>query len=97
MQEMGAARLGQALDIENAFVIVLVGLITLTVGTVLFALATLRAKVLPRMAVMPLIIGLLLFALASSGDRRAFLAVPFGLAWVWLGYTLWRVIERQAV
>ena len=87
---MGAARLGQALDIENAFVIVMVALGTLTAGFALFGLATLRAKVLPRAAATLLIVGALLFTLTNSQDRRAFLAVPLGLAWVWLGCAVWR-------
>jgi hypothetical protein len=67
------------------------------VGGVLFGIATFRAGVLPRWAG-----GLLVFAtlvtlagplLGHPLDR--ILAVPMGLALVWLGYSLWS--DRQAV
>jgi hypothetical protein len=61
------------------------GAIALLTGAALFCVATLRSGVLPRAAVVPLIIGALMFPLVNPEDRRAFPAVPLGIGWVWLG------------
>ena len=92
---MGSARLGQALDIENAFVMVLTGLVTMTAGFALFGFATLRAKLLPRAAAALLMVSLVLLTQADAEDRSAILAAPLGLAWVWLGYSVWRGTSGQ--
>jgi hypothetical protein len=37
----------------------------------------------------------LMLFLVDPENRRAFLALPYGVAWLWLGYALWsgRVTE----
>ena len=86
---MGAGRLGQALDVGGGWIPVLLGAFALTVGSILFGIGTVRARVLPPGAgVLLLVVASMLF-LTNSEDRRAFLALPFGAAWMWLGYVLW--------
>ncbi len=84
------------LDIMDAYLIFLVGVLTILIGIALFGIATLRVKALSRWVAVPLIGGVLLFALVDPEDRRAFLAVPLGISWMWLGYCVWRATERSA-
>lgn len=56
---------------------------------VLFGFTTFVTGVLPRGAAALLVLGALLLALFNFGDARIWLGVPFGLAWLWLGYALW--------
>jgi len=86
---MGGGRLGQVLNIGGVWVLVVLGAFALTIGTILFGIATLRAQVLPRSAGLLLILGALMLFLTDPENRRAFLALPFGIAWAWLGYVLW--------
>ena len=73
----------------------LVGLVLLSVGLVLFGIATIRAKVLPRWSrVLPLITGLLLalgFLVALSIGEWGFgvTVLSLGLGWMLLGYVVW--------
>lgn len=69
-------------------------------GGVLFGIATLRAGVLPRWAGALLAVGTVLPLLTSSLLPHPFdriLAVPIGVALVWLGYSLWSERRTQAV
>jgi hypothetical protein len=65
------------------------GLLGLVVGLVLYGIATLQAKVLPRWCGVTFMVALPI-ALALS-VRLPFAAAPFvfGLAWLALGYALW--------
>ena len=78
------------LDIVSPWLFFIGGLLTWLVGLVLFGLAMLRAKVIPLTVAAAFIVALVLFAFVNADDWRAVLAVPLGLAWVWLGYSLWR-------
>ncbi len=69
--------------------LVILGAFALTIGTILFGIATLRARILPLSAGVLLILGALMLFLTDPENRRAFLALPFGIAWAWLGYLLW--------
>jgi hypothetical protein len=86
---MGAGRLGQALEIGNAWILVILGAFVLTIGIILFGVATLRAKVLPFGAGLLLLAAGLMLFLVDPENRRAFLALPYGAAWLWIGYVLW--------
>ena len=57
-------------------------------GLVLFGVAALQARVVPPAPALLLIGGALALLLFNTEDWRAWLAVPFGAAWVWLGYVL---------
>ena len=94
---MGAGRLGQLVEIGGAWILVILSAFAPTIGVVLFGIATLRAKVLPSAAGLLLLpAGLMLF-LVDPENRRAFLALPYGFSWLWLGYALWsgRVMEGE--
>ena len=79
---MGAGHIGQLVEIGGAWILVILGAFALTIGVVLFGIATLRAKVLPSAAGLLLLpAGLMLF-LVDPENRRAFLALPYGIAWL---------------
>jgi len=59
---------------------VLVTIVFLIIGYVLFGIATLRARILPRGGAILLIIGGVLILIK----------VVFGIALIWLGYALWK-------
>ena len=86
---MGAGRLGQVLEIGNVWMLVILGAFALTIGIILFGIATLRAKVLPPGAGLLLLAAALMHFLVDPENRRAFLALPYGAAWLWIGYVLW--------
>lgn len=75
----------------------LAGFVGYVLGGLLFGIATLRARILPRWAAVLLMVAavappLLSGLLPHPLDRV--LAVPMGIALVWLGYALWS--ERRA-
>jgi hypothetical protein len=86
---MGAGRLGQLVEIGGAWILVILSAFAPTIGVVLFGIATLRAKVLPSAAGLLLLAAGLMLFLVDPENRRAFLAHPYGIAWLWLGYALW--------
>lgn len=86
---MGGGRLGQVLNIGGVWVLVILGALALTIGNILFGIAVLRARILPLLSGVLLILGALMLFLTDPENRRAFLALPFGIAWAWLGYLLW--------
>ena len=94
---MGVGRLGQVLQIGSVWILVILSAFALTTGIVLFGIATLRAKVLPSAAGLLLLAAGLMLFLVDPENRRAFLALPYGVAWLWLGYALWsgRVMEGE--
>jgi len=65
------------------------GFLAILGGLLLFGIAALRAGVLPRWASVLIFLTPILFYLFYSEDSRAWLLVPFGAAWVALGYLLW--------
>jgi len=74
----------------------LTGLVGYALGGLVFAIATIRTGILPRLAGGLLAIGILLPLLTHSFVQHPFdriLAVPVGLALIWLGYSLWS--QRQ--
>jgi hypothetical protein len=85
---MGAGRLGQLVEIGGTWILVILGAFALTSGVVLFGIATLRAKVFPSAAGLLLSAAGLMLFLVDPENRRAFLALLYGIAWLWLGYAL---------
>ena len=98
------------LDAINAYppVIILNGLLTVGffLGVILFGIATLRARVLPRQAGILMIIGsplnmvgavlgLLVFEALWSVAILGALALGLGLAWA--GYSLWSYKEKMVL
>jgi hypothetical protein len=68
---------------------VIPGVLALVVGFVLLGVAVLRARVLPRWAAVLLIVGTLAMLGFNDQNAQALMAVPFGIAWVAVGYVLW--------
>jgi hypothetical protein len=83
------------------------GLAFFAAGYVLFGRATMRAGVLPRWGGLLIAIGAVLyvmgaFSLPVFGPESVLVtivetsgAVPFGLGFIWLGYTLWSGSESM--
>jgi membrane protein implicated in regulation of membrane protease activity len=67
-------------------------------GGLLFGIATLRAGILPRWAAGLLAVGAALgpVAVLLPPEHQAKVAVPVGVALVWLGYALWSERREQA-
>lgn len=92
----GAVTLATALTIQGIIydgdfphmptVVIPAGL-AMAIGFLLFAIAVLR--VLPRWSGALLIVGALVLLGVNDQNERILLAVPFGIAWVAVGYTLW--------
>ena len=72
------------------------GVLTLLLGSAIFCFASIRAQVLPTSAIVPVIVGVLLFFFMNPDDWRALLAVPLGVSWLWLGYVLWGLAARSS-
>ena len=68
---------------------VIPGLLALVVGFLLLGVAILRAGVLPRWVAMLIILGALGMLGANERTARVLLMIPFGVAWVAVGYVLW--------
>ncbi len=65
------------------------GLLALVVGFVLVGVAVLRAGVLPRWVAVLIVVGALAMLVANEQTARVLLMIPFGVAWVAVGYALW--------
>ncbi len=68
---------------------VIPGVLALVVGFVFLGVAVLRARVLPRWAAVLLVIGSLAMLGFNDQNAQALMAIPFGIAWVAVGYVLW--------
>ena len=68
---------------------VIPGVLALVVGFVLVGIAVLRARVLPRWAAALLVVGSLAMLGFNDQNAQALLAIPFGIAWIAVGYVLW--------
>lgn len=63
--------------------------LALVVGFLLLGIAILRSGVLPRWTAALLIIGTLVLLAINDQNERILLAIPFGMAWIAIGYVLW--------
>ena len=75
---------------------VIPGVLALVVGFVLLGIAVLRARVLPRWAAVLLVVGSLAMLGFNDQNAQALMAVPFGVAWMAVGYVLWSDREGTA-
>ena len=75
---------------------VIPGVLALVVGFVLLGIAVLGARVLPRWAAVLLVVGSLAMLGFNDQNAQALMAVPFGVAWMAVGYVLWSDREGTA-
>ncbi len=68
---------------------VIPGVLALIVGFVLLGIAVLRAGMLPRWVAVLFIVGALAMLGFNEQTWRTLMAIPFGVAWVAVGYVLW--------
>lgn len=68
---------------------VIPGGLALAAGFLLIGLAVLRARVLPWWAAALLVAGTLVMPAFNDQNWRAVLVIPFGAAWIAVGYVLW--------
>ena len=74
---------GEANGRDNSWTLYLLGVLTLAIGSVLFGIATLCAKILPHRAAVLFTIG------SAAAVVPGFGMLLFGAGWAWLGYALW--------
>ena len=102
----GLGRVGLGLALLGVFVIVgsgasgtvgIIGAVVLMVASLLVGVAALLTSVLPRWGAIVLIVGSLTFFLFDTETARAWCAVPYGVAWIAVGYLQWagRGVELQ--
>ena len=70
------------------FLVIPAGLVLL-VGFLLLGITILRARVLPLWVAVLFVVGTLALLWANTQNMQVFLAIPFGIAWVAVGYVLW--------
>lgn len=70
--------------------VVIPAALALVIGCVLLGVAILRSGLLPRWAAALLIIGTLALLGMNEQNGQVLLAIPFGLAWMVVGYVLWK-------
>lgn len=69
--------------------LVIPGGLAVVVGFLLLGIAILRARVLPRWTGVLLIVGSLAMLGCNDQNAQVLMAIPFGVAWVAVGYVLW--------
>jgi hypothetical protein len=65
------------------------GGVAVIIGMLLLGIAILRAGVLPRWVAALLIVGALAMLGFNDQNVRSLIAIPFGVAWMAVGYALW--------
>ena len=68
--------------------VVLPGGLALLVGLLMVGIVILRADILPRWSAVLLVLGTLAMLGLNDQDARVLLAIPFGIAWMGVGYAL---------
>lgn len=83
-------------DLGALAVVPFVGVVFYVAGGVVFGVALLRARILSRWAAILLIAASAVTPLAGvlPDETQRFLAIPVGVALVWLGYSLWSEQRR---
>jgi hypothetical protein len=68
--------------------LVIPGGFVLLVGFLLLGITILRARVLPLWVAVLFVVGTLLMVAVNDQNAQVFMAIPFGIAWVVVGYVL---------
>ena len=68
---------------------VIPGVLVLVVGFSLLGIAVLLSRVLPRWAAVLLVAGSLAMLGFNDQNAQALMAIPFGIGWIAVGYSLW--------
>ena len=68
---------------------VIPGGLVLLVGFLLLGITILRARVLPLWVAVLFVVGTLAMFGFNDQNAQVFMAIPFGIAWVAVGYVLW--------
>ena len=76
---------------------VIPGVLAMILGFAVLGIAVLRARVLPRWVAALFIVGALAMLGFNEQTWRTLMAVPFGAAWVAVGYVLWSGIGAPSV
>ena len=74
----------------------LIGAFLLIAGSLMVGVAALRTGLLPRWGAAALVVGSLAFLLFDTEGLRAWFGVPYGAAWVAVGYLMWTGGDRTA-
>lgn len=84
-------------DLGALAVVPFAGVVFYVVGGVIFGIALLRARIVSRGASILLIAASAITLLAGvvPSDTQRLLAIPVGVALVWLGYSLWSVRQKS--
>ena len=75
--------------------VVIPGALAVVIGLLLLGVAILGTGVLPRWAGVLLILGTLALLGFNDQNAQALMAVPFGIAWLGVGYALWSTQSAQ--
>lgn len=86
---VGAGLVQRPGESDAARLLVGLGILALIAGFACAGVGLLQTAILPRPAGWLLIIGSLALLDFRFEDAGIWLGVPFGLAWLWLGYELW--------
>ena len=74
----------------------LIGAFLLMVGSLMVGVAALRTGLLPRWGAVALMVGSLAFLVFDTEGLRAWFGLPYGAAWVAVGYLMWAGTDRTA-
>lgn len=92
---IGACAMGAwVIGLVDNYLLFTGGVLALLIGLAVLSFVWIRARALPRSAIVPLVVGLLLFPLMNPDDWRALIALPMGASWIWLGFVVWRLGAR---
>ena len=68
---------------------VIPGIAGLVIGVLLIAVTVLRSGILPRWAAIALVVGAVTMLAFNEQTHAAWFGLPFGFAWLAVGYALW--------
>lgn len=73
---------------ELPWTLVSIGLVTVVFGLILFGVGSYQSKLFSKYSSLLLIIGAFILFFFNTEDWRVWLALPFGISWIMLGYEI---------